>query len=701
MGPSHWWANRRFGMMIDVSVAAVPAWAPVGQQAAWYRAHLDGTTRDLNLHPSPLVETLHHHRERWGHIERYDDFFPFLHFDSFDADEWTLLARDAGMSYAVMTAKHHDGYCWWDAPGTDRTVLHDGPARNVLGEVAAACERSDLVFGTAYSLLDWSDERYPGTDYVSDVLHPQVLDLVDRYGSQMLWGEGHWGAGGDHWRSDELHARARDITAEILVNDHWWAGCADVVTHKHVVPDGIETTPWEFRRPLGASAGFNRAEPDELLLGARDLVALLTEVVAKGGHLLLQLGPDASGAMSEPVAERLRAAGGWVRRHRDIIDRGVPWSTWGDDDTRYLVVDDQLWAVDVTGQGRFDALGSSTGRVQSVEAVDGQALPFEQTDRGLQLARPPRRSQRMPAAYRIAVDEPPPAPIALFVDAPAESIELAPLLTDARSGQIVQLGDGRYVGPARIPDGVTVRGLGPSRTVIDGAESPAVVLGADSRLEHCAATGGGERIGRLPRVCVEIARDGASVVGCDIDGHVAVGGSGARIASCTLFGVVARDVNRLEILRSTLHGMGTDIGVEITGGAGHLVDGCEFDGHLAGIVLSDTVGSSVRHARLRSRWWGIRLLDTEASDVVANAFEATMRAIDVDGGTDARINGNAAQDGDSGCVVQGGASNAEVAGNFWQRCRVGLMAWGAGEVRHRENTCADLLVDGADVVIGP
>ncbi|MEZ5296722.1 MAG: alpha-L-fucosidase [Ilumatobacteraceae bacterium] len=92
---------------------------------------------DANLHPTSLVEALHYHRDRWAHVEDYDDFFPFLHFDEFDPGAWAALARDAGMSYAIMTAKHHDGLCWWDAPGTDRTVLHDGPARNVLGQFAA------------------------------------------------------------------------------------------------------------------------------------------------------------------------------------------------------------------------------------------------------------------------------------------------------------------------------------------------------------------------------------------------------------------------------------------------------------------------------------------------------------------------------------------------------------------------------------
>jgi alpha-L-fucosidase len=86
---------------------------------------------------------------------------------------------------------------------------------------------------------------------------------------------------------------------------------------------------------------------------------------------------------------------------------------------------------------------------------------------------------------------------------------------------------------------------------------------------------------------------------------------------------------------------------------------------------------------------------------MSNAVEHTMRAVDVDGGTDVRVTGNAAADGDSGCVLQGGASNVEVTGNYWERCRVGLLAWGAGQARDRDNTCADLIPDGADRVVGP
>lgn len=690
MAATDWWDRRRFGVMVDVSMAAVPAWAPIGQDASWYRAHTDAGTHDVHLHPSPLVESLHHHHERWPHVESYDDFLPFLHFDSYDPDEWAALARDAGMGYAVMTAKHHDGLCWWDAPGTDRTVMHDGPARNVLGQFAAACERADLTFGASYSLLDWSDPRYPTDRYVDEVLHPQVLDLVRRYDIATLRGEAQWGAGGDRWRSDELHAAARMERADLMIDDRWWAASADLVTVEHRLPTGIVEGEWEFRRPLAASAGYNRAEPDHLLMRAPDIASLLTEVVAKGGHLMLQIGPDASGQFPEPVIDRLRAVGGWARRNQRLIDEGRPWTRWGDDVSRMIVVADELFAVDTSGLGRFAALDTAAGRVHAVTDDAGEPVDFDQHGAGVQLRRPPRKAQRMPAVYRIELEPPQAAPIPLFPEEHAQPVDLAPLLADTSKGDVIQLGDGTYVGPARVPDGVTLRGLGPHRTTVDGMESAAVTLGAGSRLEHCRLTGGGTRIGRLPRRTVVIAGTAGSIVGCAVDGHVDVTANRARIVSSSGSGVVARDVDQVEVMRSTFTGIGTDIGIEISGGSGHQIDGCELSDHLVAISLTGTVGAAVMHNRLRARWWGVRLVDTDATEVVSNAVERTMRAVDVDGGTGAIVTGNVASDGDSGCVLHDGASNAEVTGNFWERCRIGLLMWGSIAVRDRDNTTVDL-----------
>ena len=690
MGAPAWWTQRRFGLLVHASMSAVPAWAPIGEYADWYRAHRGGRVRDVLLHPSPMAETLAHHRDRWAHVDDDDDFFPFLTFDEFDADAWTALARDTGMGYLVMMAKHHDGLCWWDAPGTDRTVLHDGPARNVLGEVAAACERADLVFGTYYSLLDWADPRYPTADYVDEVVHPQVLDLVRRYGSRMLWGDGHWGGGESLWRSNELIARARATDPELMVNDRWWADETGVRSFEYRVPADILDEPWELRRGIGSSFGYNRAELAEHLLTATEIVALLTEVVAKGGHLLLSVGADAQGRIPELHAERCRAAGGWVRRHRDLIDRCEPWTTWGDDESRYLVLDGVLHAIDVSGRGRFAALDATAGPVALVELLDGTAVEFSQDGRGVTLRRPPRKAQRLPQVYRIVVGPRPEPPAQLFPEVPAASVELADLVRDAPAGGIVQLGEGTYLGPARIPDGVVVRGLGPDRTLIDGLESCAVSLGAGARVEHCSLRGGGERIVWLPRVVARLAGPGATLLGCRLDGHAAVEASHARIVSCSGSGVVTTDADHVSVLRSHFTGMQWDWAIDFVGGSGHVVESCDFARLLGAVRLNGTVGAAVRGNRCDTRWWGVQLIDTEATVVTGNSFDRVLRAVDVEGGSGAEVSGNVAAGGDSGCLLRDGANDCVVAGNHWEQTRVGLLTWGAGTVRHSDNTCVDL-----------
>ncbi len=699
MGEPDWWRRERFGMLAHCSLASVPAWAPLGQDAGWYRAHVHADAGDLLLQPSPLVESLAHHRDRWAHIERYDDFAPFLTFDDFDPDEWTALARDAGMSYLVMTAKHHDGWCWWDAPGSDRTVLVEGPGRNVLGEIAAACERAELGFGTYYSLLDWADARYPKDPYVDEVVHPHVLDLVDRYGSRMLWGDGHWGGGGGHWRSDELLANARAIDPGLVANDRWFADSGGVLTYDYVLPDDVVVQPWEHRRGLGGSLGHNRVEQGEHLLSAHDIVSLLTEVVAKGGHLTLSVGPDASGRLPAAHAQRLREAGRWVRAHASLLADAEPWSTWGDASTRYLTVDGEVHAIDVSGRSEFPSLAVAAGKVTTVETTEGEPVAFEQTDTGLALRRPPERPHDLADVYRITLEPPPEAPIELFASTPAAPIELASVIGDASAGDIVQLGDGRYIGPARIPDGVTVRGLGPDRTTIDGIESVAVVLGRGARLEHCSVVGGGQRVIWLPKTVVRIAGGSSSLLGCDIDGHIDVAGDGAKVSSCRAAGLVAAGAERLTVTRSTFEGSQWDCSIDLSGGSGHAVESCELSGFLVGIRCTGTVGAVLRGNRIQGRWWAIQLVDTDGTTVIGNAIERTMRAIDVDGGTHAEVSGNAISDGDSGCVVQRGAADVAVAGNRWERCRLGLLAWDAATVRHHDNAAVDLT--DAAVTVGP
>jgi alpha-L-fucosidase len=721
MGMPTWWNERRYGLIVTTTIATVPAWAPIGQQSAWYRSHLGDDVADTRLQQQPMVEVVAHHRDRWGHIERFDDFLELLTFEQFDAEAWARLAVDAGMGYSLIVAKHHDGLCWWDAPAATRTVLDSGPKRNVLAEYAAACERNDLVFGTYYSLLDWSDDRYPDEDYVDNVLHPHVTDLVERYGSSVLWGDGNWGHGPECWKTKQLLDRLHEISPELIVNDRW--GAADgiatgppiVTTFDFDPPDDITPGAWELRRGIGYSLGHNGNERAEHHMSGYDIVALLTEVVAKGGHLLLSVGPTADGVIPDTQAGPLRDAGTWVHAHRDVINRSRPWTSWGDEHVRYLTVDGVLHVVDMSGRGEFPAIDPDTCRVVSVERVSAagsEPIHFDQDHRGLRVNLPrssPWRRSVLPihgslavdvAVYRVAlvaVD----SPVELFAPIERSTIDLAPLVDDAAPGEIVQLGDGVYCGPATVPAGVILRGLGPSRTTIDGGGHVALTLGRNSRVEHLAITVSTDRDPASTAAAVAIRGQFASVLGCRVDGPVVVEADDVLIRATALTAARSEHANRLTVSRCQLHGNRWDTGIDLVGGADHEVDSCEIANHLCAIRATDTNGTVVRGNNVEGRWWGIHLQRTERAHVHGNQISHTMRAVDVDGGNSAVVEGNAVTDGDSGCIVERGATACHVAGNHWERCRIGLLAWEANDLRQQDNHIYSLFEPDAAFVTGP
>jgi len=261
--------------------------------------------------------------------------------------EWAKLARRLGMQYAILTAKHHDGFALFDTTLSDFSVGR----RDVVRAFVDAVRDEGLRVGLYFSLSDWHHPDYPAfTDadrpYVLGLgrrsspeawrrftafMHGQVRELLTRYGPiDVLWFDGGWERTADEWRTPELHELIRSLQPDVLVNDRLPA-FGDFDTPEQFVPAEPPGRAWETCMTVNESWGFNPA--DTRFKSGRQLVHTLCEVAGKGGNLLLNVGPMGDGRVQPEVLARLAVVERWMARNVDSIvgtEPGLaPWQFYG------------------------------------------------------------------------------------------------------------------------------------------------------------------------------------------------------------------------------------------------------------------------------------------------------------------------------------------------------------------------------------
>ncbi|MGO2598667.1 alpha-L-fucosidase, partial [Microbacterium gubbeenense] len=231
--------------------------------------------------------------------------------------------------YVIPTTKHHDGIALWEAPRSGgRNTVARGPRRDLLSPLADAIRRAGMRLGVYYSGgLDWSFTDLPPIQSQDDVetIRPtdaayaryatdHVRDLIDRFRPSIIWNDIDWPDAGKHDGSlDELIRHYRDAVPDGIVNDRWGTDLWDYRTSEYAHDVGNEGgSGWEHTRGLGFSFGHNRVEDEALTLSPRELARLYADVVSRGGRLLLNVGPDASGRIPDVQRRTLEGAAEWL-----------------------------------------------------------------------------------------------------------------------------------------------------------------------------------------------------------------------------------------------------------------------------------------------------------------------------------------------------------------------------------------------------
>jgi alpha-L-fucosidase len=338
-----WFNDAKFGIFIHWGVYAVPSYAPVlpGKLAysEWYwHAITEGKN---NPKASELDKgSWEYHQKRYGTEFSYQDFAPMFRAELYDPDHWADVFARSGAKYVALTSKHHDGFALWPSKESSATwgrpwnAVETGPKRDILGDLTDAVRRKGLRMGFYYSLYEWYNPMwtYDKPRFVKEHMTPQFKDLVTRYKPSIIFSDGEWEMPSSDWHSAELMAwlfNESPVKDEVVINDRW----GKETRHKHGGYWTTEYTPgmsgmehaWEENRGMGFSYGYNRAEKLEHYHSGKELVVMLSDLVSRGGNLLLDIGPAADGTIPVVMEERLIQIGDWLKVNGDAIYGTKPW----------------------------------------------------------------------------------------------------------------------------------------------------------------------------------------------------------------------------------------------------------------------------------------------------------------------------------------------------------------------------------------
>lgn len=324
-----WFKQARFGMFIHWGLYAIPA------RGEWIRS----------------VERIS--------VEDYQQYFDEFNPVDYDPRKWARACKQAGMQYAVLTAKHHDGFCLFDSALTDyKSTTCCG--RDLVREYLDAFRAEGIRVGLYYSIIDWhhpdfphyGDKQHPERDNPAfkdykydfdrylEYMHGQIRELCTNYGKiDIFWFDFSYDdMRGEKWKATELVRMIRSYQPDVLMDNRLEVSgegfgslatqnpsefSGDFVSPEQIIPpEGVvddlgKPVVWESCITMNNNWGYNSR--DDHFKTADMIIKKLVECVSKGGNMLLNVGPDARGNIPEKSLEILRGIGDWMRLNSESI----------------------------------------------------------------------------------------------------------------------------------------------------------------------------------------------------------------------------------------------------------------------------------------------------------------------------------------------------------------------------------------------
>lgn len=386
---TEWWREAKFGMFIHWGLYAVPA----GQ---WKGEVTDEYSEWIMFHNRIPVKEYELIAARFNPVK-------------FNAEEWVKLAKQAGMKYIVITAKHHDGFSMFDSSITTYDIVDATPfARDPMKELSEACHREGIKFGFYYSIdRDWHHPDAQGNDlrqsntwdyqneskkdfnkYFEQFAKPQIKELLTQYGPLgIMWFDGIGKKTAE--QNEEIIAMVRKYQPDCLINSRlgdWktyeWGDYRSMDDNQ--VSNRDLSYGWENPGTINHTYGYNKHDKD--WKSATEIIHMLVDIASNGGNYLLNIGPKADGSIPAESVRVLQEVGKWMEKYGESIYGTTPGSIekpeWGrctaKDDRLYLHVFEWPTEEKLVVSG----IGKKVKKVHLLADPDRNDLEFKCLDSG-------------------------------------------------------------------------------------------------------------------------------------------------------------------------------------------------------------------------------------------------------------------------------------------------------------------------------
>ncbi|MCF7973982.1 MAG: alpha-L-fucosidase [Phycisphaerae bacterium] len=322
---AQWFVDARFGMFIHWGIYS-------GAEGIW--------KGENHRHGNNYAEWIQYRnqidqKEYLTLLDRFD-------WDAINPEQWVLLAKQSGMKYVTLTAKHHDGFALWDSQASHYDVAEfSHPKRDIVGELAAACQKHGLKLGLYYShWVDWdhpygwdhtkeitgiSPEQYD--QYWQEKVMPQMRELLTQYGPiGIIWFDmwiHHSQTVVTKTQLLQLKGLIRELQPDCLVNSRLGLSVEeDSDVDFQTLGDNQfgsqkKDFPWQSPGTVAHSWGFNTL--DTQWKSTTSLLLSLINNVSLNGNFMLNIGPKANGEIPFEISQRLRDMGQWLKVNGDSI----------------------------------------------------------------------------------------------------------------------------------------------------------------------------------------------------------------------------------------------------------------------------------------------------------------------------------------------------------------------------------------------